>query len=159
MDPEQIKYFMFYTVVTYRENGATEELESTRMKCNTLQGLPASRIVKVNNVKMKIRMKATKVSKFLSLSSSRYNFKNEVVRSLKNAWVRTRRSKRMLKWYKAAFALIGLLFPVNKKLVVFESFAGKQYSDNPRAIYEYMKENYPGYELVWSVDRSTCKLF
>ena len=159
MDMEQIKYFMFYTVVTYRENGMTEELVSTRMKCNSLQGLPASRIVKVNNVKMKIKMKATKVSKFLSFSSSRYNFKNEVVRNLKNTWVRTRRSKRMLKWYQAAFALIGLLFPVNKKLVVFESFAGKQYSDNPRAIYEYMKENCPGYELVWSVDRARMSYF
>ena len=159
MDMEQMKYFMFYTVVTYRVNGATEELVSTRMKCNSLQGLPASRIVKVNNVKMKIKMKATKVSKFLSLSSSRYNFKNEVVRNLKNTWVRTRRSKRMLKWYQAAFALIGLLFPVNKKLVVFESFAGKQYSDNPRAIYEYMKENCPGYELVWSVDRARMSYF
>lgn len=159
IDLEQMKYFMFYTVVTYRENGAIVELESTRMKCNTLQGLPAKRIVKVNDVKMKIRMKATKVSKFLSVSSSRYNFKNEVVSNLKNAWVRTRRSKRMLHWYKAAFALIGLLFPVNKKLVVFESFAGKQYSDNPRAIYEYMKENYPGYELVWSVDRASVGYF
>lgn len=155
MDMDQIKNFMFYTVLTYRVNGITEELVSTRMKCNSLQGLPASRIMKVNNVKMKIRMKATKESKFLSLSSSRYNFKSEV----KNTWVRIRRSKRVLKWYLAAFALIGLLFPVNKKLVVFESFAGKQYSDNPRAIYEYMKENLPDYELVWSVARAHMSYF
>ncbi len=36
---------------------------------------------------------------------------------------------------------------------MFESFSGKQYSCNPRAIYEYMKENNPEYELVWSVNK------
>jgi CDP-glycerol glycerophosphotransferase len=35
---------------------------------------------------------------------------------------------------------------------MFESFLGKQFSCNPRAIYAYLKEHYPEYELVWSVD-------
>lgn len=35
---------------------------------------------------------------------------------------------------------------------MFESFLGKQYSDNPRAIYEYMKEHHPDYTMYWSVD-------
>lgn len=40
-----------------------------------------------------------------------------------------------------------------KNVIVFESFLGKQYSDNPKAIYEYVVENYPEYQLYWSVDR------
>ncbi|MBH9966633.1 CDP-glycerol glycerophosphotransferase family protein [Bacillus enclensis] len=54
--------------------------------------------------------------------------------------------------YKKAFSIVGKL-PADKKLVMFESFLGKQYSCNPRAIYEYLKENHPEYKLVWSVDK------
>ncbi|WP_233713452.1 CDP-glycerol glycerophosphotransferase family protein [Lederbergia citri] len=43
--------------------------------------------------------------------------------------------------------------PLNNKIVVFESFLGKQYSDNPRAIFEYLQnQNYP-YKLYWSIDK------
>lgn len=42
---------------------------------------------------------------------------------------------------------------------MFESFHAKQYSDNPRAIYEYMKENHKDYHLLWSVDKQAIKLF
>ncbi|WP_066190668.1 CDP-glycerol:glycerophosphate glycerophosphotransferase [Gracilibacillus timonensis] len=51
------------------------------------------------------------------------------------------------------------LFSNSKKTVVFESFHGKQYSDNPRAIYEYMKENYPSYQLYWSADKQSLSVF
>lgn len=43
--------------------------------------------------------------------------------------------------------------PVRKKLVVFESFSGKQYSCNPRAIYEYMEQQ-AGFHMVWSVNKN-----
>ncbi len=49
--------------------------------------------------------------------------------------------------------------PPNKKLAVFESFLGKQYSDNPRAIYEYMKEQDMDYTFYWSVDKRNEHLF
>jgi CDP-glycerol glycerophosphotransferase len=51
------------------------------------------------------------------------------------------------------------LLPKKRKLVMFESFHAKQYSDNPRAIYEYMKEHYKEYQLLWSVDKQAVKLF
>ncbi|MCZ2258655.1 CDP-glycerol glycerophosphotransferase family protein [Sporosarcina sp. G11-34] len=56
------------------------------------------------------------------------------------------------------FTVIGLL-PKKEKLMVFESFHGKQYSDSPRAIYEYMRENYPNYKLLWSIDKRSKPLF
>lgn len=49
--------------------------------------------------------------------------------------------------------------PRIKNLVVFESFHGKRYSDNPRAIYEYMKENCPEFDLIWSVDKGSIPMF
>src|SRR5699024_7151751 len=42
---------------------------------------------------------------------------------------------------------------------MFESFLGKQYSDNPRALYEYMSLTHPEYTLVWSADRNSAHVF
>ncbi|MFN2744481.1 CDP-glycerol glycerophosphotransferase family protein [Bacillus sp. z60-18] len=62
------------------------------------------------------------------------------------------------KAYYFTFGLAGKL-PVKKKTVIFESFAGKQYSCNPRAIYEYMKKNNPEYKLYWSVNPDYTDIF
>lgn len=43
---------------------------------------------------------------------------------------------------------------IDKKMVVFETFMGRQYGDNPRAIYEYMIQD-PGfddYRFVWILE-------
>lgn len=53
--------------------------------------------------------------------------------------------------YKIIFKIVGS-FPANSKLIVFESFLGKQYSDNPRAIYEYLLKTRPDYKMYWSID-------
>ena len=53
--------------------------------------------------------------------------------------------------YKWLFQVVSIL-PRKKNLIIFESFLGKQYSCNPRAIYEYLNRTHPEYELVWSVD-------
>ncbi len=53
--------------------------------------------------------------------------------------------------YKYLFQVVSFL-PARKNLIIFESFLGKQYSDNPRAIYEYLKVHHPEYELIWSID-------
>lgn len=44
--------------------------------------------------------------------------------------------------------------PIEKK-IVFESFRGKQYSGNPRAISEMMHEMYPDFDLVWALDNTS----
>lgn len=41
--------------------------------------------------------------------------------------------------------------PIEKK-ITFESFSGRQYSDNPRFISEKMHELFPDYQLVWVLD-------
>nr|WP_026575887.1 CDP-glycerol glycerophosphotransferase family protein [Bacillus sp. UNC438CL73TsuS30] len=53
--------------------------------------------------------------------------------------------------YKWLFLFVSL-FPPKENLIIFESFLGKQYSCNPRAIYEYLKNHHPEYKMVWSVD-------
>ncbi len=60
--------------------------------------------------------------------------------------------------YKILFQVVGRL-PARKNLIMFESYLGKQYSDNPRAIYEYIKENHPEYKMFWSVDKRFASYF
>jgi CDP-glycerol glycerophosphotransferase len=62
------------------------------------------------------------------------------------------------KLYKFIFILIGLL-PTKKNVIIFESFLGKQYSDNPRALYEYLILNSNSYEMYWSFDKDNIKKF
>lgn len=69
-----------------------------------------------------------------------------------------KKSKFLLKVFRLIFVIMGLL-PKKSKLVIFESFHAKQYSDNPRSIYEYMKEHHQDYLLLWSVDKQAVKLF
>lgn len=47
--------------------------------------------------------------------------------------------------------------PLKKKLVFFESFLGKSYSDSPKYIYEYMLNNNKNYKYVWCF-RETKKI-
>lgn len=67
-------------------------------------------------------------------------------------------NKFVLKAFRVIFVLMGKL-PKKEKLVIFESFHAKQYSDSPRALYEFMKLNQPDFNLVWSVDKSAETLF
>lgn len=67
--------------------------------------------------------------------------------------------KVVFKLYKWIFGFLGIVLPKDSKLVIFESFLGKQYSDSPRAIYEYMLERESGYKMYWSVDKRHSKAF
>lgn len=46
----------------------------------------------------------------------------------------------------------------NDKLVYFESFHGKQFSDNPRALYEYLAQQ-TDYKLIWGVKKGYESVF
>lgn len=52
------------------------------------------------------------------------------------------------------FNFIGLFFKIDNKLVLFNSFGGKKFDDNPKAIYLYMKndDKYKDYKLVWALN-------
>ncbi|WP_339283204.1 CDP-glycerol glycerophosphotransferase family protein [Oceanobacillus sp. FSL K6-3682] len=77
---------------------------------------------------------------------------------LKQLIVSIRRGKLVQKLYQIVFSATSKL-PKKNKLIIFESFHGKQYSDNPRAIYEYIKESYPEYKLYWAADRRHLHIF
>ncbi len=57
---------------------------------------------------------------------------------------------------KAYVFTYSLTHPI-KKQVLFESFSGKQYSDNPRAISEKLHELYPNYTIYWRLNSAEDK--
>lgn len=67
-------------------------------------------------------------------------------------------SKLVTTVYMFLFKLASYL-PVKKNVIMFESFYGKQYSDNPRAIYEYMSVHNPDYILYWSAHKDYLTIF
>lgn len=50
---------------------------------------------------------------------------------------------------KAYMFLVNKIGKAKKHKVVFSSFGGKSYSDNPRAISEKLHQMYPSFEIVW----------
>lgn len=50
---------------------------------------------------------------------------------------------------------------INPKMMVFDSFMGRQYSDSPKAVYEYMlgKQEYADYQFVWVAKKGEEKHF
>lgn len=49
--------------------------------------------------------------------------------------------------------------PVKKNWVLFESFFGKNYSDSPKYIYEYLAKNYGDrYKFIWVIDKEGTQI-
>ena len=68
--------------------------------------------------------------------------------------------KRMIKnknvLYKLAYYHKYLKQPILKNVVLFETFNGKNYSDSPKYIYEYLAKNYGNdFQCVWALNNGT----
>lgn len=50
------------------------------------------------------------------------------------------------------------LLPLSKKTMVFDSYWSTAFNCNPKAIYNYMKEHYPSYKLVWVFDNPNIQV-
>ncbi|WP_100009962.1 CDP-glycerol glycerophosphotransferase family protein [Lentibacillus sediminis] len=158
LDLEKKVFFKFYLEMTYLHNNESMTIRSTRIRLNHFGDFPMKNIITYQGDKIKVLVKPTRDSKYLSFQMSRYNLKNEVIQKARNKWVEIRRGSALKKAYKVAFYLLGK-FPVKKNTIMFESFLGKQFSDSPRAIYEYMAHNNFDYHMFWSVDRRHMKYF
>ncbi|WP_079527260.1 CDP-glycerol glycerophosphotransferase family protein [Halobacillus hunanensis] len=126
--------------------------ESPRLKYHGMANFEDTYRFNNGDTKLKLTIKPTKKKRYLSVKILEDNPLKETAEKLELKVVKMRRGKRALKLYKRIFNIASLL-PKKKNLVVFESFHGKQYSDSPRAVYEYMKVNELEYQLIWSADR------
>lgn len=88
--------------------------------------------------------------------------KKDVDRSLRvvKAHLGYKKLKRVIKNKKALgkFLYIHLFMkrPTKDNWIIFESFLGKNYSDSPKYIYEYLAKNHPGkYKFIWIINKKT----
>ncbi|MFT8322642.1 MAG: CDP-glycerol glycerophosphotransferase family protein [Bacillus sp. (in: firmicutes)] len=160
LNNDPLIYYRFYLEIIYIVNGETKRLLSPRLKFQSYNPKYRKQKVIVPSMYGKKRyfLKSTVKKQFLSIRISDYNVKQELKSRIKGKLQRMKRSKKAKLLYKVAFKVLGKL-PSKKNTVVFESFLGKQYSCNPRAIYEYIKENHPEYRLYWSVDKRFIQNF
>lgn len=147
-------FYRFYLELTYEENGETVKVLSPRLKFVTFNPKYKNQRTKITTMygKKRVLLKSTAKKNYLSVKVADFNAKQEFKARVKGKLRRIKRSKKAKQLFKLAFSILGKL-PAQKNTVIFESFLGKQYSDSPRAIYEYLKENHPEYKLYWSVDK------
>ncbi|MBQ4814622.1 CDP-glycerol glycerophosphotransferase family protein [Bacillus pumilus] len=152
-------YFEFICEV----NGTEETLTTPSLvfgdRSKHLKGLV--QIQKKNNVPIRYEVYRKKKRQTLGIRINDYTMKTRAKYYVKSKWkkfkkqigkIKKVRNRLVTSTFKTTFQLASKL-SVKKKTVVFESFNGKQFSCNPRGIYEYMKENHPEYTLIWSVKK------
>ena len=72
------------------------------------------------------------------------------------SWIDNTERKRLLGYY-LCYPLMRLL-PIKKNIIIFESFWGRAFDDNPKAIYEYWYQHYPEYQFIWPVTDMSIKI-
>jgi CDP-glycerol glycerophosphotransferase len=60
---------------------------------------------------------------------------------------------------KALYVHVFIKRPLKENYILFESFFGKNYSDSPKYVYEYLAKNFPGkYKFIWVIDKKNTKI-
>lgn len=138
--------------VSYFDENRIVTTETTPIKLKSPNFTKKFCVKKVNGTKKLISIGRTQKARHINIKISEYDFKNHMKSKIREKLVYIKRHSAIRELYKHAFYWIGML-PGDKQTVVFESFLGKQYSDNPRAICEFLQENDYKYKLYWSVDK------
>ncbi|MEK5135816.1 CDP-glycerol glycerophosphotransferase family protein [Bacillus sp. FSL W8-0645] len=155
--------YRFYFEFICDVGGVEETLTTTSLvlgdRSNKLKGLV--QIHKRNDVPIRYEVYRKKKRQTLGIRINDYTMKTRAKYYVKSKWkkfkkqigkIKKVRNRLVTRTFQTTFKLASKL-SVKKKTVVFESFNGKQFSCNPRGIYEYMKENHPEYTLIWSVKK------
>jgi CDP-glycerol glycerophosphotransferase len=139
--------------LSYFKGSKKEDTESPPLKLKTPKFSKKYLIKTIDGKKKRISISRTKKARQLTITITPYAVKNNAKARVKETLLFIKRHRWIKELYKKVFHLLGRL-PADKKVVVFESFLGKQFSDNPRAIYEYLQHQYrDSYKLYWSVDK------
>ncbi|MEI4789862.1 CDP-glycerol glycerophosphotransferase family protein [Bacillus sp. FJAT-53060] len=153
----------FYLEFICEANGIEETLTTPSLvlgdRFNKLKGFV--QIQKKNDIPVRYEVYRKKKRQTLGIRINDYTIKTRAKYYVKSKWkkfkkqigkIKKVRNRLVTRTFQTTFKLASKL-SVKKKTVVFESFNGKQFSCNPRAIYEYMKEHHPEYTLIWSVKK------
>ncbi|MEK5382107.1 CDP-glycerol glycerophosphotransferase family protein [Niallia sp. FSL W8-0635] len=154
-------HYKFYLEINCQDGGEARK----NLKSSQLAYLPRvgeknkfKKICTISQSKKRVKLRPKTDKRHLSISVSPYYQKQHLYESTSKLFKKWKNANKLLFLYKAIFKLVGY-FPVKKNTIVFESFLGKQYSCNPRAIYEYIQNNHSEFKTYWSVDPRYLKNF
>lgn len=83
-------------------------------------------------------IKTNKISVFKSLSNF-HHFLRDIYRG-----IGSKKGRKSI-FYKRVFSKLS----IKRKLIIFESFQGRSYSDSPKYIYQYIMKHHKDYKPVW----------
>ena len=70
--------------------------------------------------------------------------------------IKNQRFSKVRRHLLSFYIYILLKKPVKENWIIFESFFGKNYSDSPKYIYEYLAKNYPNkYRFIWVINKKS----
>ncbi|MFT8871477.1 MAG: CDP-glycerol glycerophosphotransferase family protein [Sporolactobacillus sp.] len=153
---DDITYLYFRVALTHPKNGLLITENPVRILAREVI-VTGRHILKTGHRRKSLIVKRNK-NKSVVLRIAPYTIPGALKAKMVRFGGRVRKSRFVSAMYHQSFRLLGRL-PAKKQLVVFESFFGRQYSCNPRAIYEYMHQHCPQYQLVWSADPAHEDLF
>ncbi|MDN3954156.1 CDP-glycerol glycerophosphotransferase family protein [Sporolactobacillus laevolacticus] len=155
-DVSEPTYLYFRLELTHNKNGMLFSERPVRILARQ-KVITGRHIIKMDGLKKSLTVKRNR-NNSLAFRIAPYTLADAAKGKVRRGLNRVKKSKAFTAVYHRTFQLLSHL-PVKQNLVMFESFFGRQYSCNPRAIYEYMRDHYPEYQLVWSANGNYTELF
>ncbi|MCC2344174.1 bifunctional glycosyltransferase family 2 protein/CDP-glycerol:glycerophosphate glycerophosphotransferase [Bacillus anthracis] len=132
--------FYFKNITTsIRKSPSLLEKHFNNLKANV--GLISLDIIKKRNFLERLELK------WIKKGNKKSTFICMKIRTLYKRWKKAFKGKKSL--YQEIYRTILVKLPIDEKTIVFESFAGKSYSCNPRYIYEYLINTNQDFNFVW----------
>lgn len=146
LDSKFIKDYVRQTIVVYLREKNKKEIKKLRKLADECLPLVSEEALKVakpytrRSVKYSLKHSTEKIAKRARRHSAFQTFKRTVFH-----------------WKKIRTLIYRKVFvrrPIDEKMILFECFFGRNYSDSPKYIYEYISEHYPGeYKCIWVLNR------
>lgn len=149
-------FLYFRLELTHKKNGMLYSERPVRVLARQ-KVVTGRHIIKLNDMKKSLIVKRNH-NHSLAFRIAPYTIKEALKGKTIRGMNRVKKSRLFTAFYHRTFQMLSHL-PMKKNLVMFESFFGRQYSCNPRAIYEYMREHCPEYQLIWSANAKYTDLF
>lgn len=148
LDCKFIKDYVRQTIVAYMKEKDKKKVKELRQLADQCLPLVSSEALKLarpytrRSVKYSLKHTTAEIAKRARRHSAFQTFKRTF-----GHWKKIR---------TLIYRKIFVRRPLNEKMILFECFFGRNYSDSPKYIFEYIAKHYAGeYECVWVLNRKT----
>lgn len=148
LDCKFIKDYVRQTIVVYMKEKDKKKIKQLRKLADESLPLVSSAALKLarpytrRSVKYSLKHTTTEIARRARRHSAFQTFKRTI-----GHWKRIR---------TLIYRKVFIRRPLNPQIILFECFFGRNYSDSPKYIFEYIAKQYGGeYECVWVLNRKT----